>query len=34
LREKIQKLKDEEKEPTRKSDLRIYLIYLEKVMRK
>lgn len=34
LREKIQKLKDEEKEPTRKSDLRIYLIYLEKVMQK
>jgi len=34
LREKIEQLQNQEEEPTRRSDLRIYLIYLEKVMRK
>jgi len=34
LREKIEQLEKEEKEPTRRSDLRIYLIYLEKIMQK
>jgi len=34
LREKIEQLKDQEEEPTRRSDLRIYLIYLEKAMQR
>ena len=34
LREKIEQLQNQEKEPTRRSDLRIYLIYLKKVMQK
>ena len=34
LREKIEQLQNQEKEPTRRSDLRIYLIYLEKVIQK
>jgi len=34
LREKIEQLQDQEEEPTRRSDLRIYLIYLEKAMQK
>lgn len=34
LREKIEQLQKQEKEPTRRSDLKIYLIYLEKVMQK
>jgi len=34
LREKLEKLKDQEEEPTRRSDLRIYLIYLDKAMRR
>jgi len=34
LREKIQQLQNQEKEPTRRSDLRIYLIYLEKTIQK
>jgi len=34
LREKVEELQKQEEEPTRRSDLRIYLIYLEKVMRK
>jgi len=34
LREKIEQLEKQEKEPTRRSDLKIYLIYLQKVMQK
>jgi len=34
LREKIEQLQDQEREPSRRSDLRVYLIYLEKVMQK
>ena len=34
LRERIKQLEEQEKEPTRRNDLRIYLIYLEKVMQK
>lgn len=34
LREKIEQLEEQEKEPTRRSDLRIYSIYLEKAMQK
>ena len=32
--EKLKQLEEKEKEPTRRSDLRIYLIYLEKAIQK
>jgi len=34
LKEKIEQLEEQEKEPTRRSDLKIYLIYLKKIMQK
>jgi len=34
LREKIEQLEEQEKEPSRRSDLRIYSIYLKKAMQK
>jgi len=34
LREKIEQLQKQEEDPTRRNDLRIYLMYLQKVMQK